>query len=132
MKRFKLKRISSSTLVTMGVLIDEKDGIPVCVTLELPDLGNQKNISCIPTGIYHCSYYISERFGQCYRVNSVPNRSDIIIHTGNTVGDIQGCILPGVYYGSYKKLPAVLQSRRAVLEIFSRIGKHDFELIITD
>ena len=75
-----------------------------CVTLELPWLDNQRNVSCIPEGIYTTSRHQSPNFGLCFHVQDVPGRSHILIHAGNYVGsinpktgtpDTRGCILPG-------------------------------------
>jgi hypothetical protein len=67
-----------------------------CNTLELPDLNNQKSISCIPKGTYTCRWTYSLKYPTgTYEVQSVPNRSGIRIHKGNRYDQIQGCILPG-------------------------------------
>lgn len=64
-------------------------------TLELPDLGNEPNISCIPEGEYE--YYIrhSSKNGFVIELKNVPNRSFIQIHSGNFTSQIEGCILVG-------------------------------------
>lgn len=66
-----------------------------CFTLELPDLDNQPNISCIPQGTYKCSKFTSPTHGLCVAVHNVPNRTLIRIHTGNFTRQILGCILVG-------------------------------------
>ena len=65
-------------------------------TLELPDLGNQKNISCIPEGKYEVHRIYSPKFGKCFHVQDVPGRSEILIHKGNYNKDTHGCILIGM------------------------------------
>ena len=65
--------------------------------LELPDLDNQKNISCIPEGIYPAKKRISP--GKQYEVIEyidVPDRTFIQIHRGNYTRNILGCQLSGV------------------------------------
>ena len=64
-------------------------------TLELPYVGNQRNISCIPLGGYSVSMSHSPKFGECYRLAEVPDRDGILIHKGNYTGNTQGCILIG-------------------------------------
>ncbi len=64
-------------------------------TLELPDLNNQKRISCIPKGSYIVTPHFSAKFGKCFWITNVPNRSEILIHTGNYHTQILGCILVG-------------------------------------
>jgi len=66
------------------------------LTLELPDLGNQKNISCIPEGEYEVHKIYSPKFGKCFHVQDVPGRSEILIHKGNYNKDTRGCILVGM------------------------------------
>lgn len=103
-----LKRICSSDKGTFGVLIN--DMIPICVTCELPWKNNQKKISCIPVGTYQCKPYSSDKYPDVWEVTGVPNRDAILIHKGNTINDIQGCILVGQSFGMLKGLPAVLNS----------------------
>jgi hypothetical protein len=131
MKRFELKRISSSHKVTTGALIDLSTGLPVMVTLELPDRNNQRSISCIPKGAYLCNPYSSKKHKDVYQVMDVSGRAYILIHIGNTVKDIEGCILVGSEFGELKGVPAVLESRKAFNRLQSSVGKESFELVIT-
>lgn len=66
-----------------------------CVTLELPDLQNEPNISCIPEGIYEYFYRVSPANGEVLELKNVVNRTFIQIHVGNWVDDTVGCILVG-------------------------------------
>lgn len=107
-------------------------------TLELPWLNNQKQVSCIPTGSYDCSLYPSSRFGSVYLLDSVPNRSGVLIHQGNFGGnkakglrsDIEGCILLGKSRGVINGQKCVLNSRIAVKEFMNTIHNQPFTLII--
>lgn len=69
-----------------------------CVTLELPNLGNQHNISCIPEGEYTVTKENNPEKGMCFRVNDVPNRDGILIHKGNYTKDTLGCIIVGIFF----------------------------------
>jgi hypothetical protein len=75
-----------------------------CVTLELPDNGNQVNTSCIPEGSYVMKKTLVEypNKGPCFHILDVPGRTDVLIHTGNYATgkkiDTLGCILPGSYF----------------------------------
>ena len=131
MKRFEIKRVSESTEVTMGALIDLSTGVPLCTTLELPYIGNIKYESCIPTGIYTCSPYSSEKFKNVYEVMGVSGRDVILIHVGNTINDVNGCILLGSGYGEIKGLPAVTGSRDALNKFKGIVGEEKFTLIIS-
>lgn len=100
---------------TQGCLtvFDEDTMVFQCKTLELPYLENHKNISCIPPGEYECDRIHHYRYGVCYLVKDVPNRSGIIIHIGNFASerrrlvralssgrqvDTLGCIMPGLRF----------------------------------
>lgn len=65
-------------------------------TLELPWLGNQTDVSCIPAGTYACTPRTSTRYGHHYRVTDVRNRTMILIHAGNDKSHTHGCILVGM------------------------------------
>ena len=63
-----------------------------CFTLELPDLNNQKDISCIPTGVYFAKKRFSPSKQQVViEYINVPNRSYIQIHQGNFTRQLLGC-----------------------------------------
>ena len=97
------------------------DGLRPLNTLELGYQGNQRNISCIPLGLYHCIF--EDRH---YHVYSVPGRSGIEIHSGNTTGDTRGCILLGEYY----KDNFLFHSKKAVSEFEKYMQKKPFWLLI--
>lgn len=86
---------------TLGymMIIDGERPVFSCKTIELPDLGNQQNISCIPEGKYEVHKIVSPTRGTCFHVQDVPGRTAILIHPGNYVAggkrDSMGCILPG-------------------------------------
>lgn len=66
-----------------------------CFTIELDWKNNQRNISCIPKGIYSVNEYTSKKFKETIIINNVPNRSGILIHAANrAMIDLQGCIAP--------------------------------------
>lgn len=89
---------------TLGkmTIIDGNKKLFRCVTIELPDKGNQHNISCIPEGIYDVVKIISPTKGKCFLVLNVPDRSAVEIHIGNYAAgkqiDTKGCILPGMCF----------------------------------
>jgi hypothetical protein len=89
---------------TLGTLLVMK-GIYIifeCKTIELPFINNEKNISCIPEGVYKTEKIISPTKGECFIINNVPNRTAILLHKGNYATgkkvDTQGCILPGLKF----------------------------------
>ena len=64
-------------------------------TLELPWLNNQRNISCIPEGVYSMRKRYSEKYKWHLHVIGTKGRSWILMHHGNFYDDIRGCILVG-------------------------------------
>lgn len=73
-----------------------------CKTIELPDLGNQHNVSCIPEGKYDCVKCVHPKLGDVFNVLNVKDRTGIMIHQGNYVNgphqNSTGCILPGEFF----------------------------------
>ena len=55
-------------------------------TAELPDLGNRRNVSCIPEGDYPCRLVRSPRFGTVYHVRGVPGRTGCSSTAATTPG----------------------------------------------
>lgn len=96
--RFLLERYPSSQVQTLGTLyvLDENNRIAhQTSTLELPWRDNKRRVSCIPVGKYKVIKHISPKFGECFWIQDVEGRSEILIHKGNFYTDILGCILPG-------------------------------------
>lgn len=100
---------------TFGVLI--VDGAIVCHTVELPFRGNQRNISAIPEGVYpikwRSKWFGVDRHGATYQIHNVPGRSAILIHPGNTVADLKGCVAPGLKIHDFGAVRGVSDSRSA-------------------
>ncbi len=80
---------------TIGELLI--NGIEFCKTLELKWLDNIRCKSCIPEGVYKVVKRLAheKRKYNHFLVTNVPNRSYILIHTGNYSSQILGCILVG-------------------------------------
>ena len=92
-----LTRDPSNTKETLGKLSVIKDDIHFqCDTLELPDLYNQQNISCIPKGSYLVKWTFSPSFLKyTYEVQNVPKRTGIRLHSANYFYQLKGCIALG-------------------------------------
>lgn len=104
-------------------------------TLEEPWKDNSQGISCIPKGTYHCvphgweeNSHFHEK--QCWEITNVPNRTSILIHTGNSTADTLGCILVGLSRKYYNGALKVLQSKDAMAILRKVIGNNPFELEI--
>jgi len=76
------------------------NGERICDTLENPWQDNQRNISCIPEGVYPVRLRLPrESATRDYLhllVEDVENRSYILFHRGNSAKDTRGCILVGL------------------------------------
>lgn len=94
----RLNRIDDNHLQTVGRLSlcdSHKAVIFSMATLELTWAHNSKNVSCIPCGWYAVKKRWSIKYGHHLHIQDVVNRSMILIHSGNFVGDTKGCILVG-------------------------------------
>jgi len=92
-----MTRKSSSDIQTTGNLIAKRNGVTFeCKTLELADLNNMPNVSCIPKGTYKVVYTFSPKFMKyTYEILKVPKRSGIRIHSANYFHQINGCVALG-------------------------------------
>lgn len=126
-------RIETGPQGTFGVLRIDKWAF--CVTLELPDYHNQRNVSCILAGQYMCHKYISTKFRmELVKVDDVHNRIGIAMHPGNTVADTEGCILLAEHYGKIKtgnQHRRVENSGATFRRFMQRVGQQ-FHLTITE
>lgn len=98
-----LIRQSDDGIQTLGNLRiwDENDKIVLFLnTIELSWKNNQRQVSCIPVGIYKFNVRFSVRFGWCFEIKNVVGRSGILIHAGNFSSQTKGCVLVGSGYGN--------------------------------
>ena len=124
-----LKLITFSTNVcTMGKLYNGDELI--CHTFELPDRNNNINVSCIPDGEYMLKMIASPKYGPCYKVHDVANRTNILIHEGNTVDDTRGCIMPVSTYGVLNGKVAGLSSGNAYVKLMALLAGENHTLTI--
>lgn len=63
--------------------------------LELSYNNNERQISCIKTGVYIVERNVSFRHGIGFRLPFVMGRDNILIHKGNFNTDTKGCVLIG-------------------------------------
>ena len=123
-----LERNKSTLHSTTGrlMLLDNKNNLIVQLqTLERPWIFNERKVSCIPTGTYLVKRHNSPKFGQCFKVQDVKGRSDILIHSGNVVNDTLGCILVGLSAGSAddNNTAMIYNSRKAMAVLLALIDK---------
>lgn len=130
MRILTLKRITSTFECVTGVLVLEQE--PIALTLERPWIGNIKNQSCIPSGVYPCEKYTSRRYKNTYEIANVPARTHILFHVGNTIKDTTGCVLVGTNFGKLKQRQAILNSRKAFKSFIEKMKDENFYLRILD
>ena len=98
--------------VTTGMLIVA--GRVLGFTLERPWLGNKRNVSCIPEGVYTCRRYKSKKYGDTFEVMNVWGRDNILFHSLNFVHETEGCIGIGDKIGYIGQERAILDSKSAM------------------
>jgi hypothetical protein len=92
---------------TQGIL--EWNGNLICYTIELPWLGNQRRVSCVPEGEYYLQKRYSPKFGWHLYLQNVPGRDFILIHPANDAAtELLGCIATvskhtGIGKGSFSR-----------------------------
>lgn len=115
-----LSRIYKDTC-TLGIL---RVGKEVFYTIEKPWQQNQQNVSCIPEGFYtfkpHGWRGENVRFERVWEIENVPNRSAILLHVGNYVQDVIGCVAIGMDINTGSNM--VMNSNKAISRLRSLIG----------
>lgn len=121
-----LSRKSCDGTRTLGVLdILDMDGKSFrrFFTMEPPWENNEKFKSCIPAGEYIMVKHDSPKFGKCFKLLDVPERTDILMHPGNFPENTTGCILVGCGFKDIdgdRKLD-VVDSRKAMDELLGML-----------
>jgi hypothetical protein len=108
--------------------------------------GGRRRESCIPDGDYAVRPHTSTRFpdtyaltahhlGVWYQPGEIPEgqpwgRSAIVIHAGNRVADVVGCIAVGNRHALSIGEHAVLDSRSALDRLRSMLGREGHSMVI--
>jgi hypothetical protein len=127
MDRFTLTRFQH-TDYTCGIIAIPDQPL---FTLEPPWLENKKMVSCIPAGIYVCEFVsvsASGKFQDVWWVKNVPDRDEIMIHSGNYERNTEGCILIGMGWNSHDV--KLIDSKIALNRLNDITKKQTFELEI--
>ena len=126
-----LIRNTFSKKSTIGELF--LNGEKICDTLENPWQDNQRNISCIPEGVYPVRLRLPRESGTRdyihLLVKDVKDRDYILIHIGNTAKDTSGCILVGLGTEQDVVHNSVLAMDLLIKEILN-LGGENINLII--
>ena len=110
--------------VALGVLRDDAGRVFFTTLEDKP----------IPAGHYTVKLMPAEanpKHGECFEVQNVPGRTDILFHSGNDVDDSEGCILVG--YG-FSEFQHAITSSRVAYRRFRRFlaNVREFQLDIVD
>lgn len=109
-------------------------------TVERPWADNKPRESCIPDGSYTLQWYNSPKFGPTWAVigdtvSLFPEpgkaRAAILIHKGNTMDDVIGCIVLGSTLGFVNGKWAVLNSTSTVSQFLTITKGKSLKLEIT-
>ena len=126
-----LIRNTFSKKSTIGELF--LNGERICDTLENSWQDNQRNISCIPEGVYPVRLRLPRESGTRdyihLLVKDVKDRDYILIHIGNTAKDTSGCILVGLGTEQDVVHNSVLAMDLLIKEILN-LGGENINLII--
>jgi len=126
-----LIRDTFSEKSTIGELF--LNGERICDTLENSWQDNQRNISCIPEGVYPVRLRLPrESATRDYLhllVQEVPNRDFILVHRGNFPSQTQGCLLVGLGTEQDVVHNSVLAMDLLIKEII-HLGGENINLII--
>ena len=70
-------------------------GVLLCRSIELRWSNNERNVSCVPEGVYPVAIIQHPKFGECLQINGVKGRSGILVHVANDAQkELRGCIAP--------------------------------------
>lgn len=100
--------------------------------------------SCVPDGAYELRPHNTPKHPNAWAIvntalgvwhQSVPpglpyGRSAILIHSGNTTRDIEGCVLVGMRHGRIDANDAVLESRAALEQLRGKLGTSAHSIVI--
>lgn len=83
------------------------------------------------TARYECAWHVSPKYGPCYTVTNVPERTHILIHPANWESQLLGCIALGKGRGVLSGKPAITQSRDAIKEFHNHMAQQPFTLEVS-
>ena len=118
--RIEIFRLEYEEKQTLGecVIFENEIELFSSKTLERADNNNQRNISCIPSGVYKCKLEYSAKFKkELWEIKGVLNRSECKFHSSNYWHDLSGCIALGTSYIDIDKdgFRDVLDSRETMM-----------------
>ena len=131
MKHVILQRAWADDRATMGILRIIGSKHDPIFTLENPARATNADSRILP-GTYVCVPYASAAHPEAWHVQNVPERTSILIHSGNTEKDTLGCILVGLAAGTISDVPRVNGSRDAMTLLKKLLGTEAFSLTVVE
>lgn len=142
-----LSRFAYLSDCTLGYL--EVGGLKLA-TLERPWIENPKGLggmpraSCIPDGNYRIMPHDSTKFPMTFAIanelmgvyaGAIPTgqawgRTAVLIHAGNTVADVVGCIIVGTRHSQWQGTHCIIESQIALHQLQSILGRANHTLEI--
>lgn len=132
MVEFDLHRIYSKNGdgATIGILLSKSRKAKFWTTIERPlflkGRSNVKRECCIPKGNYEAELFKSNKFQKAYyELKKVKERDKILIHAGNIMEDLLGCIALGLKIEKNVKIKnkindyAVIYSDKAIRDFYA-------------
>ena len=107
------------------------------VHIELPWKDNQRNVSCIPAGVYDAmaiNRYSNGKYA--IWILNVPNRSEILIHEAKFVRHLLGCKAPGHSFAhldndgiiDVEDSDKVMKELEEIIPVYTKIKYHVIDL----
>jgi hypothetical protein len=149
MTSMRLVRFHQDKERTLGTL---RVGAHTFTTVERPWIpspahrGGLNDLSCVPPGRYRVIPHNSQKYSNTYALintdldvfyqpGDLPKgrsgRTAILMHVGNRVQDVIGCIAVGRYHGLLYGEPATMESAIAMRELNALLGQdtHTLEIV---
>ena len=128
MRTVTLTRYESTPDGVLGKVVTDS-GLQL-YSLERPWENNKPEVSCIPDGDYQCGLVDSPKFGKCYEIKGVKDRTHILIHAANWIRQLLGCVALGNAPGVVLGINGIMGSRDAVARFNSDLENEPFILTI--
>lgn len=135
MVEFDLHRIytKNGDGATIGILLSKARKAKFWMTIERPlflkGRSNVKRECCIPKGNYEGELFRSNKFQKAYyELKKITGRDKILIHAGNIIEDLLGCIAIGTQIEKNIKIKnkindyAVIYSEKAITDFYNFIN----------
>jgi hypothetical protein len=107
-------------------------GILLCRSIELRWAKNERNVSCVPEGIYPVAIIQHPKFGECLQICKVDGRSGILMHAANDAQkELRGCIAPVFASGGNGKGQHSKLALGYIIDNLKRSGEKEHFIKIT-